>query len=202
MGLLYVFPVSMEETDFVVTKDDTLTLKTYGLPYIFWVYAACVIAVILFMFLAIQGPILKLISLGDETDATLGYSLLGFIGLLPVSILGFFFYEKRIGLQGKKLRLGHRIFGISVFSEEFDLDRPDSLSVEPFLTSPNVARLNGKGDDLGFQNKGYFVLYLTGASGKKIALDRHSRKADLEKLRGLIGNYSKLTLSPPPSRTP
>ncbi len=192
MGLLYVFPVSMEETDFVVTKDNTLTLKTYGLPYIFWIYALCVIAVIVFMFLAIKDPVLKLITLGDDTDATLGYALLAFISLLPLSILGFFFYEKRITRQGEKLRLIHRIFGITVFSEMFTLDRAEALSVDPFLTSPNVARMNGNGDNLGFQNKGYFVLWLTDASGKKIALDRHSRKADLEKLKSLIENYSKL----------
>ncbi len=192
MGLLYVFPVSMEETDFVVTKDDTLTLKTYGLPYIFWIYALCVIAVIIFMFLAIKDPILKLISLGDDTDATLGHSLLAFIGLLPLSILGFFFYEKRITRQGSKLGLIHKIFGITVFSETYDLDRADILSVDSFLTSPNVARMNGKDDNLGFQNKGYFVLWLTNTAGKRIALDRHSRKADLEKLKSLIENYSKL----------
>ena len=90
MGLMYVFPVSEEEADFV-KKDDRLTLKTYGLPYIFWIYAICTVAVIFFMFLAIKAPVLKLIELGDETDATLGYSLLTFIGLLPVFIFAFFY---------------------------------------------------------------------------------------------------------------
>ena len=96
MGLLYVFPVSLEEKDFVVIKDQTITLKTYGLPYLFWGYATAAIMVISFMFLAIKAPVLKLITLGDGTDSMLGYSLLVFIGLLPVFILSVFFYEKRL----------------------------------------------------------------------------------------------------------
>lgn len=186
MGLLYVFPVSKDETDFVIKKDDTLTLKTYGLPYIFWFYALCCVAVIFFMFLAIKEPVLKLISLGDETDATLGYSLLTFVGLLPVSILAFFFYEKRLVKKGSELSMIHKVFGITVFSEKFLLEGTDSLVVEPYLSSPNVARMNAREDNIGFQNKGYFVLWLKSKDNKKIQIDRHSRKADLEKLKTLL----------------
>jgi hypothetical protein len=192
MGLLYVFPVSKDETDFVAEKDGALILKTYGLPYIFWAYALCVIAVIFFMFLAVKEPVLKLVLLGDETDASLGYALLIFIGLLPVSILGFFFYEKRITRRENELGVVHRVFGVTVFSETFTLGPADALVVEPFLASPNVARMNAKPENLGFQNKGYFVLSLAGADGEKITLDRHSRKADLDKLKALIEDYSKV----------
>ncbi len=186
MGLLYVFPVGEDETDFVEKKNDTLILKTYGLPYIFWFYAACVIVVIFFMFLAIKEPVLKLIDLGDETDAMLGYSLLTFIGLLPVAVFAFFFYEKRLTKKGKELGVVHRVFGLPVFSEKFSLESGDELKVEPFLSSPNVARLQGGEDSAGFQNKGYFVLWLKSREGKKIQLDRHSRKVDLDKLKALL----------------
>ena len=186
MGLMYVFPVSEDEADFYVKKDSTLTLKTYGLPYIFWFYALCAVAVIFFMFLAIKEPVLKLIHLGDETDATLGYSLLTFIGLLPVFILAFFFYEKRIVKEQKELRLVHKVFGITFFSEKFLLENGDQMVVEPFLSSPNVARMKGGEESLGFQNKGYFILWLKNADGSKIQIDRHSRKVDLEKLKGLL----------------
>lgn len=188
MGLLYVFPVSTEEADFVVKKDETLTLKTYGLPYIFWIYALCIIAVIFFMFLAIKDPVLKLVSLGDETDATLGYSLLTFVGLMPVFILSFFFYEKRIVRKGNELSLQHKVLGITVFSEKFLIEQSDELVIEPFLSSPNMARMSGKEDSIGFQNKGYFILFLKNGD-KKIQLDRHSRKVDLEKLKELILNH-------------
>lgn len=188
MGLMYVFPVSTEEKDFVNT-DGPLTLKTYGLPYIFWFYALSVIVVIVFMFLAIKEPILKLIRLGDDTDALLGYSLLSFIGILPVIIMAFFFYEKRIIKSHNELRLVHKIFGLTVFSEKFTIGANDELVVEAFLSSPNVARLKGTEEGQGFQNKGYFILWLKTSDGKRIQIDRHSRKVDLEKLKRLLETY-------------
>ena len=189
MGLMYVFPVAEDETDFINKEDGTLTLKSYGLPYIFWIYAICVIAVIFFMFLAIKEPVLKLIALGDETDATLGYSLLSFVGLLPVFILGFFFYEKRLTRKIDEIGIEHRVFGIKVFSEKFILESEDQLTVAPFLSSPNVARMKATDETAGFQNKGYFVLWLVGKDGKKIQIDRHSRKVDLDKLKALLTKY-------------
>jgi hypothetical protein len=188
MGLMYVFPVGEDETDFVQKKDGVLTLKTYGLPYIFWFYALCSVAVVFFMFIGVKEPVLKLISLGDETDATLGYSLLTFIGLIPVLILSFFFYEKRIIKNNLEIGLSHRVFGIPFFSEKFLIENGDDLTVESFLTSPNVARMEARQDNVGFQNKGYFVLWLKSKDGKKIQIDRHSRKADLEKLKSLLEN--------------
>ena len=185
MGLIYVFPVSSEETDFVHRHDNKLTLKSYGLPYIFWVYAVCVIAVVGLMFFAIREPVLKLVSLGDETDAVLGYSLLTMIALSPVVILAFFFYEKRIIRVGRTISLEHRIFGLKLLSENHEFKDADDLVIETFLDSPNVARMNRSPENAGFQNKGYFVLYLRKGE-KKIVLDRHSRKADLEKLKTLL----------------
>lgn len=189
MGLMYVFPVAEDETDFIDKNNGVLTLKTYGLPYIFWIYAVCVVAVIFFMFLAVKEPVLKLISLGDDTDATLGYSLLTFIGLLPVFIFGFFFYEKRITRDVNVIGLEHRVFGIKFFSEKFVLESSDHLVIESFLSSPNVARMQNTEESQGFQNKGYFVLYLMTKEGQNIQIDRHSRKVDLEKLKVLLTKY-------------
>ncbi len=183
---MYVFPVSLEEEDFAQNKSDGLTLKSYGLPYIFWIYAAASIAVILFMFLAVKDPVLKLIALGDETDSTLGYTLLSLIGLLPVFILSFFFYEKRIVASVKKITLEYRLFGIKFFSKTFTYTAEDPFSVAPFLSSPNLARLAAKEESKNFENKGYYVLWVTLDDGKKILIDRHSRKADLLKLKDLI----------------
>jgi len=183
MGLLYVFPVSTEEEDFVHVSAESITLKTYGLPYIFWIYAFCSISVVALMFFAIKDPILKLAELGDGTDATLGYALLSFIAFLPLAVLAFFFYEKRLIKKAKTLFLEYRIFGIKVFSENFQIKE---LKVAPLLTSPNMARLKGGEDCAGFQNKGYFVLWLETEDTKKILIDRHSRKTDLEKLKSLL----------------
>lgn len=189
MGLLYVFPVGEDEADFVSKSENALVLKTYGLPYIFWFYALCSIAVVFFMFLAIKEPVLKLIQLGDETDATLGYSLLTFIGLIPLFVLAFFFYEKRIVKRGPEIKLIHKVFWITVFSEKFILDETDALTVESFLSSPNVARMKNDEGTVGFQNKGYFILWLKSKDGKRIQIDRHSRKADLDKMKALLERY-------------
>lgn len=181
-----MFPVSLEEKDFAEVKDKTITLKTYGLPYIFWGYAAAILIIIAFMFLAIKAPVLKLINLGDDTDALLGYTLLSFIGFLPVLLFSFFFYEKRILKREKTLIMEYRLWGMKFFSETFIPDETKPYSIEPFLSSPNVARMNGGEEMKGFQNKGYFILWLNTQDGKRISLDRHSRKADLIKLEELL----------------
>ncbi len=186
MGLMYVFPVTEDETDFYDKQNETLTLKTYGLPYIFWIYAICIVGVIFFMFLAVKDPILKLVEVGDAIDARLGYSLLSFIGGLPVFIFAFFFYEKRIIKHKNEISLVHKICGITVFKSKYQIESSDSLTVDAFLTSPNVARMKSSDDNLGFQNKGYFVLWLKSKNGKKVQIDRHSRKADLDKLKILL----------------
>ena len=186
MGLLYVFPVSLEEKDFVELRDEKITLKTYGLPYLFWGYALAILMIITFMFLAIKAPVLKLIELGDETDTLLGYSFLAFLGSLPVFILSFFFFEKRIIKKGQSLTLEYRFFGLKVFAETFTLAEVNPFTIGPYLSSPNLARIKGASDSAGFQNKGYFVLWLNTSEGKKINIDRHSRKVDLEKLEELL----------------
>jgi len=186
MGLLYVFPVSLEEKDFVEIKDQTMTLKTYGLPYVFWGYATAVIMMIFFMFLAIKAPVFKLMALGDSIDLKLGYALLTFIGLLPLFIFALFFYEKRIVKKEELLSLEYRVFGIKVFSEHFIPAKEQAFEIKPYLSSPNFARIKGGDDVSGFTNKGYYTLKLNTQDGKIILIDRHSRKADLIKLEELL----------------
>jgi hypothetical protein len=186
MGLLYVFPVSLEEKGFAEVENKTLILKTYGLPYIFWGYALAILTMIFFMFLAVKDPVLKLIALGDETDATLGYGFLAFIGCLPIILFSFFFYEKRIVKNEKTLSLEYRVFGLKVFSENFVMADNDAFAIDPYLSSPNMARIKGGDETVGFQNKGYHTLTLNTHDGKKILIDRHSRKADLIKMLELL----------------
>lgn len=189
MGLLYAFPIDESESDFVIIKNDELTLKTYGLPYLFWFYALGILLIIFFMFLAIKGPVLKLMSLGDDTDVLLGQSLLFTISMLPISLLCFFFYEKRIVKKKKQLSMIHKIAGITVSKFKYNLDDSDSFEVTPFHTTPNMARLKGGEESAGFQNKGYFILKLNSQNSRAIQIDRHSRKADLDKLKVLLEKY-------------
>jgi hypothetical protein len=186
MGLLYAFPVSPDEEDFVMISSDKVVVKTYGLPYLFWGYALAVIMVIVFMFLAIKDPVLKLMTLGDETDALLGYALLSFIGSLPLFIFAFFFFEKRLIKTKNQILLEYRVYGLKLLTQKCSPSPQEPYSVEPYLTSPNIARMKASEESQGFQNKGYFVLWLRTADGKKVALDRHSRKADLIKLQSLL----------------
>lgn len=186
MGLLYPFPVSKEESDFVSENENSITLKSYGLPYIFWGYAICVIGIIALMFVGIKGPVMKLVTLGDETDSALGYTLLSLVGLAPIIILSFFFYEKRIIAKKNMISLQHRLFWIPVFTENFEVKSMDQFSIEPYMDSPNVARLRAQEGTQGFQNKGYFILWLKVSDKDRITVDRHSRKVDLEKLLELI----------------
>ena len=89
-------------------------------------------------------------------------------------------------IQKAEIKIIHKIFGVTVFSEKFILEKSDAFTIEPFLASPNIARLKASEENTGFQNKGYFILWLTSKDGRRIQLDRHSRKSDLEKLRTLL----------------
>lgn len=192
MGLMYVFPVSEEETDFVKLElspsgqASKVTLKSYGLPYIFWGYAAGAMMVVAFMFLGIREPLLKLIELGDEVDRMLGHALFSFLALIPIATFAFFFYEKRIIKEKNSLKMVYRIYGIPVFTESFQVQSNDDFWVDQFLGTPNIARMKGGEEAAGFQNKGYFTLWLKTADGKKIMIDRHSRKVDVDRLLALI----------------
>lgn len=189
MGLLYALPVSKEETDFVNVEPNQMTLKSYGLPYIFWGYALAIFMMLVFMFLAVKAPLFKLISLGDETDALLAYSLLGFICSLPVILFGFFFFEKRIIATKDLIKLEYRVYGLKFFTETFSPKKETYFDVLAYMDSPNVARIRGGDESLGFQNKGYFILWLTTDKDRKIQIDRSSRKADLVKLQTLIQDF-------------
>lgn len=191
MGLLYPFPIAEDETDFVSvarTSSGEVTqveVKSYGLPYLFWLYAFIVIAMILIMYLAVHAPIEKLASLGDDVDKTLARALQIFLGLLPICILSFFFYEKRLTRLKETIIMQQRLFGIAFFTETFEGVTSNDLEVKTFLDSPNMARMSQSEDSRGFQNKGYFILSLKTKKGD-ILLDRHSRKHDLLALKQLL----------------
>jgi hypothetical protein len=189
MGLLYPFPVSTTETDFVsLTKNDQgvrVQVKTYGLPYIFWGYAFASLSVLFFLWLAVRAPLNKLRTLGDGLDLVLIHGLETLLILTPLTVLAFFFYEKRLIKNGAVLIVQHRLFGVPCFKRTINLATP-AFQVQHHMDAPNVARLKGGEAAVGFQNKGYFVLWANQSAEKSIAIDRHSRKADLEALKTLL----------------
>ena len=189
MGLLYPFPVSSDETDFVQIQNTPsgrigrVELKSYGLPYIFWAYAAASLTMLFFLWLAVREPMSKLVAMGG-TDALLVYALQALIYSTPLVVLGFFFYEKRLIATPGALTIRHRIFFLPVRTQSWRL--VDKLfAIDHFMDSPNVARLQGGEEARGFQNKGYFTLWAITDKGA-IQIDRHSRKADLEASMALL----------------
>lgn len=201
MGLMYILPVTDDgsEGDRVEIKESglskTLILKSYGLPMIFWGYLAAVLSVITLLWLASRAVILKLLSYQDDpTLIFLGHLVQYTLILIPVVLLCFFFFEKLITKNGCDLKVIYRLFFIPVWTKSYRLTSADALSVSHFMDSPNMAKLRsqqGLGGPEGlkhFENKGYFELVVKTEKSIR-SIDRHSRKADLLKMKELLSRY-------------
>jgi hypothetical protein len=68
------------------------------------------------------------------------------------------------------------------------LDSNDAFSVDHFMDSPNMAKIYNKTELKQFENRGYFELHAK-SNGKNLLIDRHSRKADLVKIKDLLGRF-------------
>ena len=184
-----MFPVSEEETDRVKIQEGAITIKSYGLPMIFWGYLLAILVVIGAMYLAVDSAIVKLIETGDQVNVILAYSVLGIIIGLPLTLLALYFYEKSITKKGSAITVIHKIFWIPVMKKKIELSDKDSIELHHFMDSPNVAKMRAQPELKGFENKGYFELFATNSAGKAIFVDRHSRKADIIKIRDLLRKY-------------
>lgn len=193
MGLMYMFPVSKEETDRIDLVEDsngkTIILKSYGLPLIFWGYLTAILIVIGFMFLAVNTPIQKLIATGEPINILLSYSVIFVLLALPITLISLYFYEKSIVKNGCQLSLVHKIFWVPVWRKKINLKSKKSLELNHFLDSPNVAKMKSDASLKGFENKGYYELFATNDKEEQVFVDRHSRKADMVKLRDLLNQY-------------
>lgn len=198
MGLMYIFPVTDDaaEGDRATVKESTLVLKTYGLPMIFWGYLGAALSVLLIMWLASRAVIAKLLSYADDpTLLFLGHLVQWTLLLTPVVLLAFFFYEKMLTKKGSELKVTYRVFFIPFWVKKYRLAASDSFTVDHFMDSPNMARIRNR-QGLGgadamkhFENKGYFELNIKTDKNSSINIDRHSRKADLIKLKELLSKY-------------
>ena len=188
-----MFPVSEEEQDRIdieSTNDKkSITIKTYGLPMVFWGYLIVILVVIGAMSMAIIGPIQKLIQTGDSINIGLSYAVSATLLGLPLTLLALYFYEKLIKKSGTEINITHKIFWIPVWSKKITLESNDSIDINHFMDSPNVAKMKKEASMKGFENKGYFELFAKNSNGKSIFLDRHSRKADVLKMRDLLRKY-------------
>lgn len=195
---MYIFPVTDDasEGDRVEIKDSTITLKTYGLPMIFWGYLAAALSVVVIMWLASRAVVLKLLTYTDDpTLIFLGHLVQWTLILIPLALIGFFFYEKQLSKKDDEITLTYKVFFLPIFRRKFMLKEKTSLNVNHFMDSPNMAKIRSRQglpsteSMRGFENKGYFELNITTVDDKSVNIDRHSRKADLMKMKELLSRY-------------
>lgn len=191
MGLFYIFPVREEEGDeHFSVHSEHLRLRTYGPPLVFWGYFAAVTMMLIFMSLAVKDPLLKMLRGEDLLNRWIG--ILGIFVLLgiPIGGLFFFFYEKNIYKQGTTLKVVHKVFFIPIYSKVYHLkNEKDVFSVKHFMDTPNYARMYGEERLKSYFNRGYYQLWMTSLDGKKILLDRHSLKTELNHLQKLLDRF-------------
>ncbi|OUR97756.1 hypothetical protein A9Q84_06030 [Halobacteriovorax marinus] len=190
---MYMFPVSEEETDRIdfieSSAGKAIVVKSYGLPLIFWGYLTAILVVMGFMFLAVNTPIQKLLATGDPINVALSIAVLFVLIGLPLTLVCLYFYEKSIVKQGSELSLVHKVFWIAVWKKKIVLKDSHSIELNHFMDSPNVAKMKSDSTMKGFENKGYYELYATNNQDDRIFIDRHSRKADMVKLRDLLKKF-------------
>ncbi|MBT3982830.1 MAG: hypothetical protein HOE90_15835 [Bacteriovoracaceae bacterium] len=188
MGLLYTMPISKEETDFVTIGDKGLdiTVKSYGLPAIFWAYKLGIVGVMMMLFLAIKSPLETLFSNGEIIDIILVVSVYAVFIVCFLTLFSMFFYYKKIHRKNQMLTVSHHLFGIKIKQNSFQLNSENPFSVDHYLTSPNMARIGKNHQMSGFENKGYFELFAYDQSGTTLVIDRSNRKSDLHSLCQLL----------------
>jgi len=192
MGLLYIFPCSEEENDRIqISHGDvrSITLKSYGLPRLFWIYLLCSLSIILLMAIGVKDPMLKLFQTEDPLNKGLVILVLSTFILIPLSLLGFFLYEKRITKSKNKLKIGHYILGFKIRKGDYILSNSEPFIISQFRGTPNIAREKGEPQMRAFENQGYFELFGGLENGERIFLDRNNRKADLVKISNLLNSY-------------
>lgn len=190
MGLLFQTPTNIDFGDRTEVKNDgTLVLKSMGLPYVFWFYLIAGWVVVIGFFIIIDQPLRKLFATGDPINQFLSVLLYATLILIPAGFTCFYFYEKQMLKNGQSLILKHRLFWLPIFKKTINLKDNDSFFVRHFIDSPNMARINQKMDTKAFQNRGYFELYALDKNEKEIRVDRHSVKADLEKVSRLLSEH-------------
>lgn len=191
MGLLYQFPRSEKEIPFFLKGQDKdgnfKRLSTYGLPMLFWGYFLAALTVLAIMYLLIFSPLQKMVNGTDSINIALGWTVhLFFLGL-PLITLGFLFFEKQIYRYPKKIVIVHKVFGLPYWRKTFPLNEAGPhFEVKHYMGSPNIAKMKGETKMRGFQNHGYYQLFLTDNKGLTHLIDRSSQKNLIDKVKELL----------------
>jgi len=186
MGLLFQMPVEKNELDDrIIQTDQKLTIRSYGLPMIFWGYLLAILAVLFFMILAIKDPLYRAYQGPDQINQVIALVVFAILILAPIVLLSVYFYEKEIMMADKMLSLRHKVFFIPVKTQKVPLE-DDSLYLEHFMESLNIAAQEKKQGMNGFENRGYFKLMVKTKGGKSYLVDRNSRRGEMRKLKELL----------------
>lgn len=190
MGLMYIFPISDKE-DFLIKKhtNGMVSLKTYGLPPIFWFYLVLGWATATFLTIAIYAPLVKMLQGDDSINQILALIVAFSLVITLLTFTSFYFYKKIISKKGTRLTISHRIFGLTLYSKTWHLSTTSPFLIQHHLDSPNMARLNKTKGHEAFQNRGYFEFFGKNTAGKRFFIDRHTRKRDLERLRDYLTSF-------------
>ena len=192
MGLLYILPCSEKETERIqISAGNTrsITLKSYGLPKIFWAYLLASLFIVALMAIAIKDPMIKLFNSEDLLNKWLVILVLTTLILIPLTLFAFFLYEKRITKSRNNLFVGHYFLSFPIRKKKYTLSPTNSFYISQFRGTPNIAREKNNPQMRAFENKGYFELFGCLENGKTLFLDRNNRKADLVKISNLLNSY-------------
>ena len=190
MGLLFPMPVSEQERDRIKKSEGKIILQSYGLPLVFWGYLIGVLIILLFLFLASKGPLSSMMASDDSINILLASSIYSLFVLILISIFCFYFYEKSLVKKQRSLDIIHKVFWIPVIRKHHVLASiGEPFIIEHHLDSSNMARMGQDPSLRAFYNQGYYILFAVDEKGKKIPIDRHSRKSDLKKVALLLERY-------------
>ena len=186
-------PVEHNELDDRIQEKDingvkAISVRNYGLPMIFWGYLMAIFAVIFFMILAINEPLMRAFNGEDQINQVIALVVMITLGLAPITLLAVYFYEKEILKHGKELEIIHRVFFIPVRKVRVSLN-DEGLVLEHYLDSLNVAAAQKKDGMAGFENRGHYKIMAHGKKGDVVLVDRNSRRGEMRKLKELLDSY-------------
>ena len=189
MGLLYLLPVDIQESDLVQKQNPASKeseLRSYGLPLLFLFFMSLILLVMFLMGLMIM-PLLPKLRGTDFLGNLLFYGVWGLYIGIPASFFFFTFYRYRVTRTPTHLVLSHEVLGLPLKRKKIPLTPEGKLVTENYLESPNKARLDGDIRFRGFQNRGHFALrYYPTPTSPGIFIDRCSSQNDLERTKKLL----------------
>lgn len=191
MGLLFQFPNqhNPEDDRIHVDEENSLTLKTYGLPWVFWGYLVAILAVIFFMSLAIRSPLESIFAGDDQINTFLGHLVIVTMAIIPLSVFCILFYEKILIKKNDKLIVIHRLFWTPFRKTVYQLSHKEAVELRHFLEAPNIARIKHEKGLEAFENRGHYEVIVTLVDKRQIVIDRHSQKHDIKKFIELLKQY-------------